>query len=272
MAGKETEMETEAFWRDMFENPAPGPEVRRKRIMRFLPSSPRCKLCYAPFGGLGGRLLRVVIDSRPSTLNPTLCNRCENFGREHPGGAEVDLALLFADIRGSTRLAEQLGTSEFTRLINRFYQAATNVLITKDALIEKLIGDEVTGVFYPGMGANYVRRAVETAQELLEATGHTDAQGPWAPLGVGVHSGKAFVGMVGSQTGKVEFMVLGDTANTAARLTSAAKQGEIVVSEAAWEAAGLPLEGIPFEKLELKGRQQSIDVRILRVGDLARVS
>jgi len=264
-------LETERFWHDWMMDAVPRAEARKRWINRLIPNNPRCKLCFAPFGGLGGKLLRVVLDSRPSSLNPTLCNRCENFGREHPGGAEVDLALLFADIRGSTRLAERLGTTEFSRLIDRFYQAATDVLIAKDALIEKLIGDEVTGVFYPGMGPDYVRRAVDTAHELLEATGHTDSNGPWAPLGVGVHAGKAFIGMVGSLAGKVEFTVLGDTANTAARLASTAKQGEIVISEAAWEIAGLQLDGIPVERLELKGRQELIGVRVLRVGDLAVV-
>jgi adenylate cyclase len=77
--------------------------------------------------------------------------------------------------------------------------------------------------------------------------------------------------MVGALAGKVEFTVLGDTANTAARLASTAKQGEIVVSEAAWEIAGLKVDGIPYEQLELKGREQSIGVRVLRVGDLAVV-
>ena len=262
--------ETEQFWHDMMENPVPEPEARRKRIMRFLPSSPRCKLCYAPFKGIGGQLVRVLLDTRPSALNPTMCTHCENMAREHPGGAEVFLGLLFADIRGSTRLAQQLGTAEFSRLIDRFYRTATDVLIAKDALIEKLIGDEVTGIFYPGMGADYMLRAVEAGRELLEATGHGSPEGPWAPLGVGVHAGKTFVGTVGAQGGKMEFTVLGDTANTAARLASAAKSGEILISEAAWEAAGLQMEGIPTQQLELKGRQESLGVRVLGVGDLVK--
>jgi len=125
-------LETERFWHDWMMDAVPRAEARKRWINRLIPNNPRCKLCFAPFGGLGGKLLRVVLDSRPSSLNPTLCNRCENFGREHPGGAEVDLALLFADIRGSTRLAERLMQTPTPR--HRAALAEMGVALTADSV------------------------------------------------------------------------------------------------------------------------------------------
>jgi Adenylate and Guanylate cyclase catalytic domain len=67
-----------------------------------------------------------------------------------PGGAEIDIAILFADVRGSTQLGERLGPAEYASLLNRFYKAATETLIRYDAVIDKLIGDEVMALFIPG--------------------------------------------------------------------------------------------------------------------------
>src|SRR5262245_45563112 len=75
----------------------------------WLPSDPRCKLCAAPFKGWGGYIMRMI-GRQQSKYNPRFCIPCEKF--EHPGGAEIVLTMLFADVRGSTTLAEQMSAVE----------------------------------------------------------------------------------------------------------------------------------------------------------------
>lgn len=244
----------ENFWRTMLNTGLHQKSHRQRKLFKLLPHNPRCTLCYSPFGGIGGFVLRLVMDKRPSKLNPRFCNACELFAREHPGGAEVDLAFLFADIRGSTPLAEQIGTARFTHLIDRFFQASAEVLIETNAIIEKMVGDQVTGLYFPGIaGSDYVRVAIQAGEKLLERTGHKNLGGPWAPVGVGVHAGRAFVGSIGT-TDFAEITVLGDDANVAARLASIAGTGEMVISSEAVEAAHLPTDGLEMRQVELKGK------------------
>lgn len=85
-----------------------------------------------------------------------------------PGGAELDIAVLFADVRGSTMLGERLEPAEYASLLNRFYAAATESLIRYNAIIDKLIGDKVMALFIPEFfGPNYVRRAADAALALF---------------------------------------------------------------------------------------------------------
>jgi len=74
-------------------------------LFRHMPSPPRCKVCYNPFGGIGGKLVGLAGFSR-SRKNPNLCARC--CDTLPPGGAEIDIAVLFADVRGSTALGDTL--------------------------------------------------------------------------------------------------------------------------------------------------------------------
>jgi adenylate cyclase len=132
-------------------------------------------------------------------------------------GAEVEVSMLFADVRGSSKLARQMSVLDFTRLMNRFYRVSTDVLIDAEAIVEKFVGDEVVGLFIPFMtGPEHAKRAVQTAEELLLATGHSSGQSPWVPLGAGVHTGSAFVGIVGSD-GASDFTALGDPVNIGER-------------------------------------------------------
>ena len=107
-------------------------------------------------------------------------------------------------------------------------------------------------------------RAVEAAQALLRATGHEDAEGPWAPLGAGVHTGIAWMGAVGEGP-HAAMTALGDTVNIAARLASLAAAGEILVTTDAARAAGLDAN-LPRRQLELKGKQQTTEVVALTIG------
>jgi len=143
--------------------------------------------------------------------------------------------MLFADVRGSTTMAERMSGEEFSRIMNRFYASATDVLIRSDAMIDKLVGDEVIGLFLPLFsGRQHARRAVQAARELLRASGNGDVGGPWIPVGIGVHTGVAYVGTVkGAQNTVTDFTALGDSVNITARLASAAGVGEALVSDAA---------------------------------------
>jgi adenylate cyclase len=200
-----------------------------------------------------------------SRFNPRYCEPCERF--EHPGGAEVVLTMLFADVRGSTTLAEKMSALEFSRLINRFYTVATDVLVKTDAMVDRLIGDEVVGLFIPGLaGPEHARRAIQAAQSLLYLSGHDDPKGPWIPVGIGVHTGSAFVGVVGGdERGPTDFTALGDNVNITARLASQAGTGEILISDAAFTAADLNLENLEHQQLEIKGKNEPIGIWVLRI-------
>jgi adenylate cyclase len=255
----------EAQWRTLLAGDDPKLPAYRRR-MRVLPSSPRCKTCLMPFGGIGGFVMRAL-GGGPWEKNPRFCRRCyTNFNGLGVGGAEVELSLLFADVRGSTALAEQMNAREFRDLMNRFYATATEVLVEHDAVVDKFVGDEVVALFVPGMvGARHASLAIAAAQHLLGATGHRSAGRPWLPVGIGVHTGRAFVGLVGTVGSEVEFTALGDAVNTTARLASAASEGEILVSQPAATAAGFDTSELEERHLELKGRSEPVNVRVLRV-------
>ena len=90
-----------------------------------------------------------ILGMRPSMLTPRLCNGCEKHILENEGGAEVELTLLFADIRGSTAMAEQKSAMEYKDFIQRFYKTTSQVLIEHNALVNRLMGDQVIGLFVP---------------------------------------------------------------------------------------------------------------------------
>jgi adenylate cyclase len=176
----------------------------------------------------------------------------------------VELSMVFADVRGSTTLAEQMSSAEFSNLMNRFYHVATKVLVDTDAFIDKLVGDAVIGIYMPIFtGANHARPAIQAAIDLLRVTGHDDPDGPWIPVGVGVHSGITYFGTVGGAEGTfTDFTALGDNANVAARLSSSAAVGEALISESAHVRSGLDLGDLDTRDLSLKGKSDTVRVRV----------
>jgi adenylate cyclase len=230
--------------------------VRARRVFRYLPSAPRCKVCNNPFGGPIGRILAAAGYS-PSRKNPNLCSRC--CDALPAGGAEVDVAVLFADVRGSTALGQRGAATDYAGLLNRFYTTATQTLLRHDAVIDKLIGDEVMAFFVQGIsGPQYRRRAVRAGMDLLKAVGYGSEEGPWLELGVAVNAGVAYVGNVGGSV--VDFTALGDPVNVSARMQQHAGGGELLV------AAGVADELMaktPRRTLNLRGHEQPIDAFVL---------
>jgi adenylate cyclase len=260
---------TEEQWRSALESSHQGRSTLGwlRHLFGAIPSSPRCKVCNAPFKGVGGRIFRVFW-AGPFEKNPNFCGNCLYKG---VGGVEIEITALFADVRGSTTMAEQMRPSEFSAVMNRFYKAATDVLIRSDAWLDKLVGDEVIGLYIPGYaGPKHASAAVQAAQELLRVTGHRDPGGPWIPVGVGVHTGLAYVGMVGTDGGITDLTALGDTMNTASRLASQAQSGEVLVTRATYTAAGIETNGLDHRQLELKGKTELVDVSVIRVAPESR--
>ncbi|RDH79450.1 adenylate/guanylate cyclase domain-containing protein [Mycolicibacterium moriokaense] len=232
--------------------------VRARRLFRYLPSAPRCKVCNNPFGGPAGRVLAAAGFS-PSRKNPNLCSRC--CDALPAGGTEVDIAILFADVRGSAALGRRGAATDFASLLNRFYITATRTLLRHDAVIDKLIGDEVMAFFVRGIsGPEYRSRAVAAGLDLLQAVGYGSQDGPWLELGVAVNAGVAFVGNVGGSV--VDFTALGDPVNVSARMQQHAAGGELLVASG---VADTLMAKAPQRQLNLRGYGQPLDAFVLGV-------
>jgi adenylate cyclase len=253
----------EEMWERMLMGDFPRLQ-RMRQVWGLLPSPPRCKLCNAPFRGPGGVLMRAIAYG-PSPLNRRLCKWCIRAAHKHPGGAEVEISVLFADVRGSTAIAERMPAEEFSRLLARFYGVAAEVIDEWDGIVDKFVGDGAVALFIPGFaGSDHAADAIAAALGLLQQTGN-DGSEPWIPIGAGVHTGRSFVGTVGEGDAR-DFTALGDTVNTAARLTDLAGAGEILISAEAAAAAGLDTGGLKPRTLALRGRGQAVDAWVARAG------
>ena len=230
------------------------------RFMRRLPRNPRCAVCRAPYAGLGGRIMGPL-GFAPSRKNPRLCSRC--FELAPMGGEEMEVGVLFADVRGFTSLAEGRAPDEVATLLNRFYGSAVDALY-EHAIIDKLVGDEVMALYLPGLfDGDPAPHMVADARALLGAAGYGEGK-PWVEVGVGLDFGTAFVGNVGAGEVK-DFTAIGDVVNTAARLQAAAGSGEIVISSRVYERAG-EIPGASPRELTLKGKSKPETAMVNRIG------
>ncbi len=221
-------------------------------LWRRLPSSPRCGRCGAPFAGIGRFVVRPL-GYRPSRKNPTICATCVETSP--PGGMKMQAGVLFADLRGFTASSEGADPEEVSVILRRFYRCAEDVLFP-DAVIDKLIGDEVMALYLPHVQMRFDEDEVPSlmlahGRELLRAVGYGSAKGPFVEMGVGIDFGEAFVGNIGERA-LYDFTAVGDVVNTASRLQGEATGGEILISGRV--AEGLPEPVGTRVELSLKGK------------------
>jgi adenylate cyclase len=254
------EAATDERWRRMLIENEHG--RRNRRLHRRIPSAPRCKLCAAPFG-LPGSLVMPLLRHRRWPKNPKFCEGCFRMLEQNHGGAEVSCSLLFADVRGSTGLAEQMSARDFNRLMGRFHDVAFDVLTEHDAFVDKFVGDEIIGIFVPAMaGIDHDQKAIEAALDILGRLGAAEPSGLRIPVGIGVSSGVAYVGSVGEGP-DTDLTAMGDLVNTTARLASAAAAGEILIAVSAETTDAVA--GLERRTLELKGKSATTDVAVISV-------
>jgi len=256
-------------WEYYFRYSAQPSTRAMKWMLRSLPASPRCGYCGAPFSGWGGAVVRPL-GYRPSRKNPNLCAACVEASP--PGGANLEIGVLFADVRGFTTFSESAGTTEATKVLRRFYAHAESVFFP-EALIDKFIGDEVMALYVPWLidstidgvtdevRANVTQLMLEHAKELLGAVGYGSETGPEVDIGIGMDFGEAFLGHVGSDAVH-DFTAIGDVVNTASRLQGQAASGEVVLSERV--ACHLAAAAGVTEQVTLKGKAEPVTIQRVR--------
>jgi adenylate cyclase len=227
-----------------------------RRLFALMPCATRCKFCNAPFKGRYAGVLRTV-GYTPSLKNPHICARC--IERAPEGGAVVPVSVLFADVRGYTALCERLGPEQVANLVEEFYETSSAALLHQEGLLGQIAGDEIEGLFVPGLaGANYRRKAVEAARSLVRAVRYTESVAGSLEVGIGVASGEEFVGNVGGG-GYKDFAAVGHVTNTAARLTATARDGQIFVDAETYEDVAKAFPDAKRRVLELKGKDGPVE-------------
>jgi adenylate cyclase len=184
----------------------------------------------------------------------------------------TEIGVLFADLRGFTSASESRTPVEVSKHLRRFYAHAEKVFFP-EALIDKLIGDEVMALYVPLLvvptahqNPDEARRhvahvMVEQARELLERVGYGSSGGPDFEVGIGLDFGEAFIGNIGD-TAVHDFTAVGDVVNTASRLQGHAAAGEVLLSARLARSLPEPI-GEP-ELISLKGKEQPFDARRVR--------
>ncbi len=185
------------------------------------------------------------------------------------GGEALEISVLFSDIRNFTTISERLSAHEVVELLNHYLDRACQAIHEHGGTVDKFVGDAIMAVYgAPVRDPRHARQAMHTALELAAiakefqtwvADRFGDRQLPPFQIGVGVHSGEAVVGNIGSRW-RLEYTAIGDTVNVASRLEGLSKslQCTIVASQAAIAAAGDGV--IKGQKTEavLKGRREPV--------------
>ncbi len=190
----------------------------------------RCKVCGLSIRGPLGWLNRAIWGITPLSKHPDLCSVCRI------GERLLEVTVLFADARGFTEFAEGRSPEEVAATMNRMFDGCITTLLEHDAIVDKLMGDAVMGVFgAPILRPDHAEQAVAAAVAIQHKAAHLfPADWEGACVRIGLNSGSAFVGRVGSGDIK-DYTAVGDTVNVAQRLQSEARPGEILMSESVYE-------------------------------------
>ena len=179
------------------------------------------------------------------------------------GGVLQTITVLFADIRGFTRISEHAPPEKIVQLLNRYFSAMTDIIFAHGGTLDKYLGDGLMALFgaptvTPKDAANAIATAVAMQRRMLSINDELREEGfPEIGIGIGLHTGEVTVGYIGSER-RSEYTAIGDAVNTASRLESNAKAGEILVSEVTAKAAHSRYQLAPRDPISVKNRQQPV--------------
>jgi len=181
------------------------------------------------------------------------------------GGVSQVITILFADIRGFTRISEHAPPEKIVNLLNRYFSAMTEIIFAHGGTLDKYLGDGLMALFgaptaTPDDASNALNAAVAMQRRMLGINRELHDEGfPEIGVGMGLHTGEVIVGYIGSDR-RSEYTAIGDTVNTSSRLESNALGGEILISDATAKAAHSRYKLKPREPIMVKNRQQPVNL------------
>src|SRR5690349_11336693 len=179
------------------------------------------------------------------------------------GGVSQTITILFADIRGFTRISEHAAPEKIVSLLNRYFSAMTDIIFAHGGTLDKYLGDGLMALFgaptaTPQDAANALSAAVAMQRRMISINAELRDEGfPEIGVGIGLHTGEVTVGYIGSER-RSEYTAIGDAVNTSSRLESNAKGGQILVSEATAKAAKSRYELTSRDPISVKNREQPV--------------
>jgi len=217
----------------------------------------------AIFESLEQRQLRQVLGRSvdPHILERLLASSDVNFLK----GERAIITVLYADIRGSTSLAERTEPDMLVGFINHYLGQMTDIILAHEGTLDKFVGDEVMALFgAPFPQADHALRSIRTA--LAMQTAHQTVVDIWqsrnvdaAPIGIGIATGELIVGEMGSPQ-RTQYTVIGQAANLGARICSSAQAGQVLISQATYDLAKDHIEAHPIHGMEYKGISGAVTV------------
>jgi adenylate cyclase len=181
-------------------------------------------------------------------------------------GARSQVTVLFCDLRGFTRMSERMSPEAVVMLLNEFYTLMIETVFKYDGTLDKFLGDAVMAVFgapiapHPDHTARALRTALEMQVRLTEWNDARRADGrEVVAAGIGVTVGQVVAGTVGTED-RMEYTVIGDSVNLAARLESMAKGGQVLISEAAYAVMRDMVLATSLGRIKVKGKEEEVEV------------
>jgi adenylate cyclase len=199
-------------------------------------------------------------------LSPNLVEQLVS-GKLHleRGGELREVTILISDIRGFTSMSEKKEPAEIVQMLNEYFEVMVDILFRAQGTLDKYVGDEIMALFgapvdMPDAPLNAVRCAVDMQKALREfnRTRIAEGQDP-IKIGIGINTGRVITGAIGSSR-TLQYTAIGDAVNTASRLCSIAKQGEIILSESTMRRVAQHVDSVTMAPVRLKGKEQEQQV------------
>lgn len=250
----------------------PEPDESELRVLHAIGAPPNVRLACQ---------LRPTGNVDVTPLLPADVTAREGFGKiMDMQGMELDIAILFCDIRSFTKMAERMLPYDVVFLLNRYFAEMGRAVEDAGGRVDKFLGDGVMALFGVDRGpvngcraALIAARAMAERLDRLNAVLEDDLKEP-IRIGIGVHTGRTIVGEMGYGH-TVSVTAIGDAVNTASRLEAETKQYgvQLVVSDIVARHAGMDLSAFPLREIEIRGREEKLAVRIVASAkDLPEVS
>lgn len=207
----------------------------------------------------------ATIDLFGRFLDPLVVNELAHQGlnKEILEGKTCEISVLFSDIRGFTSMSEKATAQEIMSLLNAYFSRQVAVIFNHHGTLDKFIGDCIMAFWgAPVADPNHATNAVAAALDMVDVllAFRDEHNQPSFDVGIGIHSGQAVVGMLGSEQ-RLEYTCIGDTVNLGSRLEGVTKgKARILVSQATRDACGDAFDFIPHGQVTVKGREEPVNV------------